>query len=319
MSDYLKKEVLLVGAGPMAAEYAKVLDSMSMTYEVIGRGESACQKFEDQTNHPAKRGGLRKWLAENEYFTPQYSIVAVGVENLAGITIELINAGVKIILVEKPAGLVAKDIQDVAKLAKDKAKVFVAYNRRFYTSTLEAQKIINDDGGVTSFNFEFTEWGHTIAPLLKAPGVKENWFLANSSHVVDLAFFLGGKPQKISSFKSGSLPWHSTGARYAGAGITYGGALFSYSADWESPGRWGVEILTRNHRLILRPLEKLQIQKLGSFNQEYIKLNDDLDNKYKPGIYRQLLAFFNSEWVTLLSIEEHAKNLDFYATISGVG
>ena len=38
-----------------------------------------------------------------------------------------------------------------------------------------------------------------IEKLNKVPGIKENWFLGNSTHVVDLAFYLGGKPKQIST------------------------------------------------------------------------------------------------------------------------
>ena len=42
------------------------------------------------------------------------------------------------------------------------------------------------------------------------------------------------------------LDWHSSSSQFCGSGITDKGALFSYSADWESPGRWGIEIKTEN-------------------------------------------------------------------------
>ncbi|WP_197740081.1 hypothetical protein [Vibrio taketomensis] len=38
---------------------------------------------------------------------------------------------------------------------------------------LAAKNIIKQDGGVQSFNFELTEWGHVIANLEKGEGVKK--------------------------------------------------------------------------------------------------------------------------------------------------
>ena len=172
-------------------------------------------------------------------------------------TIQLLQANVKRVLVEKPAGLNCDQIRKVAdETKKQKAEVLVAYNRRFYASTLKAKEFLKEDGGVTSFNFEFTEWSHEIEKLKKAPGVKENWFLANSTHVVDLAFYLGGKPKEICCYTGGGLEWHPTASIFAGAGVSETGALFSYQANWESAGRWSLEILTKKHRLIFRPLEK---------------------------------------------------------------
>ena len=39
-------------------------------------------------------------------------------------------------------------------------------------------------------------------------------------------------------------------ALVAGAGVTENGALFSYHANWEAPGRWSVEIMTKKRRLM---------------------------------------------------------------------
>ena len=126
--------------------------------------------------------------------------------------------------------------------------------RRKTWEPLSPQDIIKLDAGVTSFNFEFTEWANTIEPLVKAEGIKEKWFLGNSTHVVDLAFYLGGKPKKISTFTSGSLVWHPSSSVFAGAGITDKDILFSYSANWESAGRWTVEVLTKDNKLIFEPM-----------------------------------------------------------------
>ena len=54
--------------------------------------------------------------------------------------------------------------------------------------------MIAEDGGVTSFNFEFTEWSHQIQHLQKASGVMDNWVLGNSSHVWIVE---EGTPQEI--------------------------------------------------------------------------------------------------------------------------
>ena len=196
----MNKNIWLIGAGQMAVDYHKVLNDLEVPFTVVGRGESSAKIFSERTGVRPFIGGLDNFLTTNpEKCT--HAIVAVGVETLAYTTSLLLEYGIPNILVEKPAGLNKKEIRFVTKLPKEKnAKVYVAYNRRFYASVLKAKEIIEADGGVKSFNFEFTEWAHEIEPLKKAEGVKENWFLTNSTHVVDLAFHLGGKPKKISSF-----------------------------------------------------------------------------------------------------------------------
>lgn len=315
MSDNLKNRLWLIGAGQMAMDYAKVLEALNVEYEVIGRGAETAKKFEKELKKNVRIGGLKEWCEKPDVIKPKMAIVAVGVEQLANVTTNLLEYGFKRILVEKPAGLNGKEIQSVANEAKKHgANVFVAYNRRFYSSTLKAKEIIEEDGGVSSFNFEFTEWSHEIRDLQFATGVKENWFLANSSHVVDLAFFLGGKPKEISCFTVGEIDWHPKASIFAGAGITANGALFSYQANWEAPGRWGVEVLTKKHRLIFRPMEKLQIQKIGSVSTEFVEIEDDLDIKYKPGLFKQVQEFIEIK-NGLLDINEHTKKLCFYEKI----
>lgn len=308
MSDNL---IWLVGAGPMAAAYAKVLKAQSVDFEVIGRGPESAAAFEKETGTPVNQGGIEKWLkARGERAAA--AIVATGVEQLAANTTALLNAGVGKILVEKPAGLTPEEVAGVAVAAakKDGAKVRVAYNRRFYASVTTARRFIEEDGGATSMFFEFTEWSHKIEPLVKAPGVKENWFYANSTHVVDTAFFLAGGPLRLISQSEGGLPWHPAASRFSGSGVTEKGVLFAYVADWTAPGRWGVEVMTRRHRLILRPMEQLFVQKIGSVAVEPVEIDDTMDKDYKPGLYEQVRVFLEDpDHRDLLSVAAQADKM----------
>jgi hypothetical protein len=76
--------------------------------------------------------------------------------------------------------------------------------------------------------------------------------------------------------------------------VTENGVLFSYVADWTAPGRWGVEVMTRRHRLILRPMEQLHIQKIGSIAVEQVEIDDAVDRDYKPGVYEQVRVFLEN-------------------------
>ena len=311
------KHVWLIGAGAMAQDYIKILKVLDCDFTIIGRSTQSALICEEASNCKVISGGLDNFLKQSPQ-NATHAIVSVGVEKLFESTKELLEYGVKEILVEKPAGLHKKEFETLTKLAKEKnAHIYVAYNRRFYASVIKAQEIIATDGGVTSFNFEFTEWGHVIAPLKKADGVKEKWFLSNSTHVVDLAFYLGGHPLEICTFTQGSLEWHTSASVFSGAGISKKNALFSYQANWESAGRWSVEVLTKEHRLILCPIEKLKIQKRGSIAQELDESIDyTLDDQYKPGLYLQVENFLNNNTKNLCTIEEQDKMQSIYNKIA---
>lgn len=308
------KNILLIGTGPMACEYVKVLKTLGYDILVIGRGEKSALEFEKTTGIKPFTGGPEKFFSLSQSF-PKKAIIAVSEEQLGLVTLLLLKHNINLILVEKPGGANIAEIRKVEKEAKkNKARVYIGYNRRFYSSVKKIKQIIKQDGKVKSFHFEFTELSSKISPLKKGPGVKENWFLHNSSHVIDLAFFLGGYPKKISAYKNGCLSWHPGGSIFAGAGQTESGALFSYFANWESPGRWAVEILTQKHRLILKPLEKLQIQYIGSFDISETKIDNNFDLKYKPGLYNQVKSFLGNK-KDLCTITEQFNNLKYYEKI----
>lgn len=317
MSNNLIKDVLLVGASQMAVDYAGVLNALGKSIIVVGRGKQSAYEFNKHTGINVNLGGMEKYIVQNKIL-PNVAIVAVSVDTLLEVTLLLIKQGVKRILVEKPGGLNKIEIEKLAKVANEKpANVVVAYNRRFYASTLKAKEIIQDDGGVKSFNFEFTEWSHEIQNLKNIPKIKENWFLANSSHVIDLAFYLGGEPEEISCYIAGGLDWHPKASIYAGAGVSKTGALFSYQANWSAPGRWSVEVLTGKHRLIFRPMEKLHIQRIGNVSIEEVPIDDELDIKYKPGLYKQTKVFLTGNIDKLLTIKKQVENLKHYRKING--
>lgn len=315
MNTTRSPKILLVGAGNMAKEYAKVLKALKREFLVVGRGEKNALIFEEETGMHVVVGGLKKWIKNKKSKMPLMAIVATNEGELGQSARLLAQHGVRSILVEKPGGMNLGDLIKTQKVAlRTGAKIFIAYNRRFYASTQKAQELIKKDDKVLSFNFEFTEWSHKIAVLKKPKAVKRIWLLANSSHVIDLAFFLGGKPKEIKCFTAGGLDWHPGASIYAGAGISENGALFSYNANWESAGRWGVEILTPKRKLILRPLEKLSIQKRGSLVTEEVPLHDKLDINFKPGLYLQVKSFLGSQ-SSLPTIQKQIKNLRFYNLI----
>lgn len=310
--------IWLVGVGLMGVEYAKVLNSINADYMAIGRGSESAKKFEEEVSHCCIQGGLSS-LLESFPEIPEAAIVAVGIEALSSTCIKLLEYGVKKILLEKPGIGWNSEIEGLVSLANQKeVDVVLAYNRRFYSSLLKAEEIINEDGGVSSFNFEFTEWSHVIAPLKKTKVEHHTWFLCNSTHVIDTAFFLGGWPKEMTCFHKGGLEWHPSGSIYSGAGISESDALFSYQANWEAPGRWVVEILTKKHRLYFKPMETLQIQNIGSVNVDSVEIDDHLDREFKPGLYLQTKAFLDGDFSRFCTIEQQKRHIEkVYNKMSG--
>ncbi|WP_232060925.1 Gfo/Idh/MocA family oxidoreductase [Vibrio taketomensis] len=124
--------ILMIGAGAMAQEYAKVLNGLERNYAVVGRSEASASKFKDVTGISPFVGGLNKFCETTDLTQYEFAIVTTGVEQLASTTMQLIGQGIKKILVEKPAGLDVQEIAELANYAESyNAQVYVAYNRRF--------------------------------------------------------------------------------------------------------------------------------------------------------------------------------------------
>lgn len=314
----LTKSVWLIGTSQMAVDYYNVLKNFDVDVKVIGRGARSADFFKSATDITPIVGGVENLIGQT-LDLPDCAIIAVGVEEIKNVAIILLQAGVKCLLLEKPGGLNVEDVSIITKLALEtKSNVLVGYNRRFFSSVIQAKAMIEEDGGLESFNFDFTEWGHIIKDSNSKNIIKNNWFLCNSTHLIDLAFYIGGLPVSMSTFSAGNSYWH-TPMIFSGAGISNSGAIFSYSANWGAPGRWSVEFLTKRRKYILRPIEKLQIQEIGSLSTEFVPIDDELDINYKPGLYRQTLAFLNNDFSQFNTISEQLYAIkNFYLKMSNV-
>ncbi|MEO0030558.1 MAG: hypothetical protein RIS94_316 [Pseudomonadota bacterium] len=287
------KRVWLIGAGPMGALYAPVLADMGVDATVVATSLQRAAPLAAQFGMAAYGQGLDQ--AIRDLPLPDAAIVALPVDKLASAATALAQAGVPRVLLEKPGCLTGAELLPVIEAAdRNGSFVAIGYNRRFFASVIEARRRIAAAGGALSFSFEFCEDAPRIAALPTTDTIKNNWVLANSSHVIDLAFHLCGTPAVLTCETRGTLPWHPRGADFRGMGETTTGARFSYFADWRGPGRWGLEIVLPDERLILRPMEKLVVMPRGRFDTLQVELDDTLDQAFKPGLYLQTRGFLDA-------------------------
>jgi predicted dehydrogenase len=284
--------VIIVGAGLIAQEYVKVLLAQGLTPVVVTRGNKKAEQLQKSyPNIKVITGGLDKFLNQKE--CPEYAVVATAVEHLANATKSLIKSKCKHILVEKPLTCSLDEAIEISELAeKFECDVAIAFNRRAYQSVLKARELIKADGGVSSFHFDFTEAIFAIDPNNYGEEIPKYWGIANSSHVIDTAFYLGGNPKLIESRQHGrEVSWHPSGSVFTGLGETEDGVPFTYHANWGAPGRWNIEITTKKRKLLFSPMERLRQQPINTFATEDVKIDYKLDNDFKPGFYYQVDQF----------------------------
>jgi len=308
--------IYLVGAGYMAHEYARVLKKLEQEFIVIGRSTKSANEMSEVLNIEVVSGGLTKFLSSTE-ITPTSAIVCTPVESLTSVTEELLDFGLKKILIEKPGAMSTGELLRLETLSNEmNADVRIGYNRRFYQSTLALEKALLNEK-LTAANFEITEWAHLIQNEPCADKVKQKWVLANTSHVIDLVMHISGKFEQLSAFSSGKLDWHDASASFVGAGISTKGILLSYCGYWDGPGRWSAEFITTDNRYIFRPMEKLQVQRKGSVAVEFMTgIDYSIDEEFKPGIFLQTVAFLNNDFDKLCSLSEQIEAFTTYEKIA---
>jgi predicted dehydrogenase len=301
--------ILLLGVGYMGKEYYKVLRDMPYPVTVVGNSNLGIEQFSAETDGVAYMGGVKgnREFINNAGIT--HAIIATPVHTLKEVTLDCLQLGIKNILIEKPAGKTPDEVTELAKLEIEYgANIFVACNRRFFASVNTLLGMLDEQREtISSVRFEFTEWISQIYKMHKEDKVHNNIFFTNSIHVIDLAFFFAGMPKEISAFTAEQNYWTDDKLRYAGAGITKNNVLFSYLADWKSPGRWAVEVITNDTRYYLQPMETLQIQKKDSVKVDLVEIEDALDRRYKPGLYAMVDTFLHGgeKKNRLLTLKEH--------------
>jgi predicted dehydrogenase len=316
----IKKSLLLVGSGFMAREYLKVLATYDIEVIIVGRSDKKIQAIKtDYPNYVYFHGGLDNYLRHVSDI-PEYAINATSVNQLKISSIQLIEAGVKNVLIEKPGDLTISGLNEIKQKAIEfNTEVLIAYNRRCFSSVLALKEQVEIDGGITNCHFEFTEWIHTIDPKMYDVESLKKWIIANSSHVIDTVFNLIGFPKSINTIVTGKnqISWHPSGSVFAGSGISINNIPFTYNTDWNSAGRWSIEIFTKHRRFYLKPMEKLFEQKKGSITVSEVLIDDQLDMLYKPGLYKQIKSFLENDFSNLVSIHEQINAISFYDEIGG--
>ena len=290
--DFSKKSVLIIGAGYIAREYVIALLKLKVkNITILGKSEKNLKKFKEFSNVKIISGGYEKNLSKIK--KKDLVIITTPIEKLMGAATKVIENGHDKILIEKPGSIFKNDLIQLKKLIK-KQKVRIAYNRFFYPSFHKLKLLTDNDGGITSCKFDFTEWLDTIGVEKLDNEICKRWGISNSLHVISMALELIGMPKEMNSFQSGNIKWHTAGSIFVGSGISKKNIPFSYHANWGGGGRWGIEIITKNHIYRLTPLEKLFVSKKNSIEWKEVHLQPAFSN-VKVGIAEEVATMLNDK------------------------
>jgi|688.fasta_scaffold603721_1 hypothetical protein len=301
-------KILLVGTGQMSINYAKVLCALNKDFIVLGRNTLSAKKFRDLfPNVP-----MITELKELKKINCEFAIIAIDILHLLTYAKKMVELGIRNILIEKPGSIFLSELKDFECITMDfDINIRIAYNRRFYRSVQECKKQVQLDNNIVNVNFEFNEKLSEIDNLPIDDKIKQKWMIANSSHVFDTVNFICGDINASTQYASHQTFLHPSGTTFVGCGKLINGGLYSYSSNWGIGGRWKIEIVTNKNRYLLHPLERLKIYNVDKLVFEDL-LNEneyELDNKYKPGLFKQVEKFINYDLQDFSSISDQIKLL----------
>lgn len=308
-ADLSRGAATVVGYGRMGTQYVKALQALGVSrLTVCSRSPAPLAALAGTPDLETIAGGfeqLRRRPAPEDL-----GIVAVPTLSLIAATERLLALGYRRLLIEKPVSLWSREIERLAqRVEREGAEAMCAYNRVAYPALLEGRWRAQEDGGITSCTYTFTEF-ITRLDLTKYPAEETvRWGIANSLHVISMAHALIGAPAAWHGHRTGALPWHPTGAVFVGSGRSDRGIPFAYHADWGSTGRWSVELHTPGPSYRFCPLEQLFRRTAPTAEWEPIPV-EAVAPEVKVGFVEQVAATLSPELrglIPLVSLRQAAE------------
>jgi predicted dehydrogenase len=284
-----KKSVLIIGAGVMAEEYIKALSELKIkNVTILGNSIKKTQNLAKKYGYSCLFNGYKKNLLKID--KKDLVIISLPIPLIVDAAELCLKSGQENLLLEKPGSLFIKPLQNLNKQIKNQ-NVRIGYNRLFYSSLEKLKTHVIKDGGINSCSFTITEWIEKINFKKYSKHVLERWGIANSIHVLSMVFNLIGFPKNISCYQNGKLSWHNSGSIFVGSGISNQKIPFSYFADWNSSGRWGINIITKKNSYRLEPLEELYMfsKRLSNWKKIPLKKSNKL---IKEGLTEEIISMF---------------------------
>lgn len=205
---------------------------------------------------------------------------------------------------EKPVALSSKKINEAIDTYPQSLKrTQIGYNRRFYDFIPEIKTLL------TTMNISAIEL-HIPESVsgLNNDDLQKVLFLQNSSHVVDLLFYLlGEKPLTVQNMKrdkdKNGLPMG-----YSGLLLTESGIPVHLMASWNSPCNFGIRFHSPGQLVELLPIETARIydgfeiieptqqNPIRRYKPKVIKefFIDKMSARFKPGFLNQAINFIDS-------------------------
>ena len=282
-SNRRQVRVAVIGAGNMAREHARAFAAVEQVslVGIMSRTRSRAEKLAAELDVPGVFDSVSELYTRTK---ADVVVVAVSVLSVADIVEDCVNYPWAI-LAEKPIGLSVEESEKVMNFVGQKqAQCYVAFNRRHYSATLEAQRLLSSAEGPRVIQVQDQQDMDMVRDNGHPLRVVEGLMYANSIHLIDyLNAFSRGKLVDVRIIH----PWNPADPRLVSASLTFdSGDIGIYHAIWNAPGPWQVSINQGDLRVDLKPLERLSYQMRGS-RDIFEFTGSPHDSDFKPGLFRQ--------------------------------
>jgi len=277
----------LIGAGNIARQHLLAMARLA-DVEAVGltsRTRAKAEALAGEFAVPLVADSPRELV---EQARPDALMVLVPPQTMAAMTHSCLDLGLPLFL-EKPVGLSVAEAEDVARAAAAQgARTMVGFNRRHYSVFRQGMEKIRERGRLLAVLVEGNERMNVVRGTKRfSEEVIRAWLFANATHTIDLLRHFGGEPEQVLSLCS-SLR-EPLGDQFAACLRFAGGALGSYTANWHSPGGWGVVLKGEGVTVEFKPLETGRVTYADG---TALTLEPDAaDQGVKPGFVAQLAAF----------------------------
>lgn len=272
--------VALIGAGYTADEHARAFADVPGVFigGIHSRTRSTAETLASRHGIPAVCDSVTEL-----YERTRADLVVITVGELAAnaVSRECFQFPWAVFM-EKPPGYSLRDAEQIQRAAAGR-RVLVGFNRRFISSTSAVLTDLRELDGHRYVKVTDQENQALGREAGKPDTVVRNWMFANSIHVIDyLRVFCRGKIVAVNAI----LPWNPDAPEVVISRIDFdSGDVGVYEGIWHAPGPWAVSVTVPGRRWEMRPLERLEQQRLG---EALLAVEaHEWDRRFKPGFRAQ--------------------------------
>ena len=279
--------VAMIGTGKAGRYHLEALEKIRGVRVtcIVNRGGSDPSSLMKRYAIPTCYVGVEKALAKRDF---DAAIVAVPPSSTLAISKDLFESDIHC-LIEKPPGTTVEEASALCSAAvRPKVTSAVAFNRRFYSSVLEAAEYVEALGAPYAIHVNSPERLEKIRKSGEPEETTRNRIVTNTCHSIDLFTAFAGEYEAVESVGS---PRYADGIRvdYAGSIRFRKGASGMFSSHWSSPGDRVVTLYGRDYKLEIN----LSRNRLTATHGKSVRMfrPGPVDWVFKAGVYLQDFQF----------------------------